>query len=118
MFENETYAVVSYEEMMEARIQAEESAKKYTQAYKNFLITCLCEAGFAKKIVRFKKLNILGVLDIESKSYWRPYEIKFFPLKKSGGVSAKSKFYGLIRDESLVEDLTEKFELAGDENAS
>lgn len=118
MFENETYSVVSYEEMKEARRQAEESSKKYKQAYKNFLITCLCEAGFAKKIVRHKKLNITGVLEITDKTYWRPYEVKFFPVKKDGGISAKSKYYGLVNDESYVKDLTEIFELVGDENAS
>lgn len=118
MFENETYAVVSYEEMKEASRQAEESAKKYKQAYKNFLITCLCEAGFAKKIVRHKKTGCEGVLEIEEKSYWRPYEIKFFPVKKDGGISLKSKFYGLTNDNSLVHDLTEMFELVGDKNES
>ena len=118
MFENETYSVVSYEEMMEARKQSEESAKKYKQAYKNFLITCLCEAGFAKKIVRHKKYGWEGILEITEKTYWRPYEIKFFPLKKNGGISAKSKFYGLVNDETFVRDLTDIFELVEGNNAS
>lgn len=118
MFENETYSVVSYEEMKEANKEAEESAKKYRQAYKNFLITCLCESGFAKKLVRHKKLNIVGILDITEKTYWRPYEIKFFPVKKNGGISAKPKYYGLVHDERFVQDLTEIFELVGDDYAS
>lgn len=112
------YTPTTYNEMMEANKEAEESVKKYKQAYKNFLITCLCEAGFAKKIVRHKRLGCEGTLEIEEKSYFRPYEIKFFPLRKDQGVSLKSKFYGLTNDKTLVQELTEMFELVEDTNAS
>ena len=113
----ETYAVTSYDEMFEAKRQAEESVRKYKQAYKNFLITCLCKAGFAKKRVRFKKLNLEGVLQVEEKSYFSPYEIKFYPVKKDGGLSQKSRYHGNYHDEGLVAELTENFEVVGDENA-
>ena len=114
----ETYAVVSYEEMRDAKIEAEQSAKKYKQAYKNFLITCLCEVGFAKKRVRHKRSGCEGILTVEEKSYFAPYEIKFYPVKKDGGISLKPKYHGYYHDNSLVEELKENFELVGDENAS
>ena len=112
------YTPTTYEEMVEVMQEAEESEKKYKQAYKNFLITCLCEAGFAKKIVRHKKSGCEGILEIKDRSYYRPYEIKFFPVKKNGGISLKSKFYGLTRDNRLVQDLTDLFELVEDTDAS
>lgn len=118
MFENETYAVTSYEEVLEARKEVETYSKKYRQAYKNFLITCLCKAGFAKKRVRHKKLNIIGVLEVGEKSYWSPYEIKFFPVRKDGGISLKAKYYGYTHEDRMVEDLTEIFEIVGDDSAS
>lgn len=112
------YTPITYEEMVKVKQEAAESEKKYRQAYKNFLITCLCEAGFAKKIVRHKKSGCEGILEIEERSYHRPYEIKFFPVKKNGGISLKAKFCGLTSDNRLVQDLTDLFELVEGTNAS
>ena len=114
MLENETYEVVSFEEMRESQIAVEQANNEYKRLYKNFLITCLCKSGFAKKKVRHKKTGIVGVLVVESRTYYRPYEIKFYPIRKDGMVSLKAKYHGCYSDKTLVEELKWNFELVGE----
>lgn len=118
MFENESYTVTSYEDMKEVKEQYNEALSRYKQSYKNFLITCLCEVGFAKKKVREKRTGSVGFLEVREKSYFTPYEIKFYPLKKNGETSLNSKYFGYLQNERLAQDLTDLFELVGDENES
>ena len=115
--ETETYTVTSYEEMMEARNEAEESAKKYKQAYKNYLITCLCKAGFADKKVKRKRTGVIGFLKVAECSFFHAHEIKFYPLTKDGNISKVAKYHGYYHEDRLVEELVANFELVGDENA-
>ena len=120
------YSVVSYREMMETRERTNRALQENNRKYKNFLITCLCEAGFENsKKVRIKTTGAVGVLEVEDKQYLyggfpRPYEIKFYPETKSGEISKKSRYIPLsqYREEDLVKQLTNLFELVGDENAS
>ena len=116
------YTPTTYEDMMELRKQSEESKRKFKQSYKDFLITCLCKAGFAKKIVRIKGTDTTGVLEVEENSYstLRPFEIKFYHTTKSGRLSKIPKYVPSFRsfpDENRVQNLLDAFELAGDENA-
>lgn len=122
-----TYPVVTLEEVQEARQKRDNSIDDFRNKYYGYLMTCLCEAGFvdSHKVhkVRAKSCGTIGILRIESEQYSNlyPYGIKFYPIKKDGKVSLKSKyitqFYGW-RIENLLEDLLEAFELVGDDNAS
>ena len=118
--DTETYAVVSLEEMKEARVKASESNEEYSNKYKNFLITCLCEAGLANKIVRIKSSERnTGVLKVEESRHNpnRPYEIKYHPVNKDGSVSKHSRYVhgcNLVRESTLISELKNAFEVVGD----
>lgn len=121
--ETETYAVTSYEEMEEARLRANGAIIEFRLRHKNFLITCLCEVGFANKTVRVKKTGDTGVLTVEEKGYtsFYPYEIKFYPFKKNGDISLKSRYlsqFNQMHGDTMIQELLNCFELVGDENAS
>ena len=124
--DSETYAVVSYEEMMESRQRADNFTKEANKKYENFLITCLCEVGFANKTVREKRTGNLGVLEVVNKGYLygifpRPCEIKFYPITKRGIPSVKSQYvsgFSSYREDIMVQQLLNCFELVGDENES
>lgn len=114
----ETYAVVSYEEMMASKQNLRVVEENFRTTYKNFLVTCLCEMGFWNKRVRFKKTGVEGLLLINERTYYKPYEIKFYPFIKNGNISKSPRYFLYCSDESIIKDLTEAFELVGDENAS
>ena len=123
MFTNETYAVTSYEEMIEAKQKAEEAKKQYYWRHKDYLITCLCNVGFAKSKVRVKKTDDIGVLVVEEKHFMsiQPYEIKFYPFKKNGDLSLKSKYvanFNQFFDRDITQELLNCFEKVEDSNES
>lgn len=118
----ETYAVTTFEEVEEAKIKRENSVKDFRSKYENYLMTCLCNAGLAHNKVRVKKNGDIGVLRVEENrgSISYPYEIKFYPLKKDGEVSLKSRYVSEFwgwKIKSLVEELQKTFEPVGDDNA-
>lgn len=121
--ETETYAVVSYEELEEAKRNHIEARKEFFQKHENFLITCLCNAGFANKKVRVKQTGVVGVLRVENSSfgsYSYPYEIKFYPLKKNGETRMYSMCvaqFNPFREQEIHQQLLNAFELVGDESA-
>ena len=119
--EDEIYAVTSYEDLEIAKTAKEAADKYFHNTYKNYLITCLCNAGLAKKKVRVIKTGDVGVLEIEKGSYYNDvYEIKFYPIRKDGGVSLKSKYVNGLstwKVENYPTLLPTLFEIVGDENA-
>lgn len=122
--ETETYAIVSYEEVAEAQHKAEEAKKEFLWKHKNFLITCLCKVGFADKRVRVKKTGDMGVLRVEeynSLSFLHPYELRFYPIKKNGEISLKSRYvngFFSFREKDTIQQLLDIFELVEDTNES
>ena len=119
----ETYAVTTIEEVEEARQKKINAEKDFHIKYKNYLWTCLCDVDMANTKVRLKNTDIVGVLRVEKDvgSLTYPYDIKFFPLKKNGEVSLKSKYVPrlfIIQDRYKREVLRELFEIVGDTNAS
>ena len=119
----ETYAVTSYEEMIEAKQKAEEAKKQFHWRHKDYLITCLCNVGFAKSKVRVKKTGDIGVLVVEEKGYLstHPYEIKFYPFTKSGDLSKKSRYvaqFNQMHEKDIIRELQNCFEKVEDSNAS
>lgn len=119
----ETYAVTTLEEVLEAKLNRENAIKDYRIKVKNYLITCLCDTKFSNVRVRVKKTGDVGELRVvenrDSPIY--PYEVKFFPVKKDGNISLKSKYipnlYGwhLTKTDKMLQDI---FEIVGDTNAS
>lgn len=122
MFE-ETYRLVTYDEVEEAKKRKEEAVRNYTSKHKDYLFTCLCNAGFLGVRVRAKETKVVGVLRVAENhgSLLYPYEIKFYPVKKDGNISLNSrgvpKFWGW-QLKTMPEMLRELFEIAGDDNAS
>ena len=119
----ETYAKTTVEEVLRARVERDEAKKRYNNKYKDYLITCLCNVGFANKDVIAVPLHSKGVLRVEECSYstLHPYKINFYPYKKDGGISAKSKgvpHFWVSDLSDLCNVLKHSFQLAGDENAS
>ena len=119
----ETYAVTSYEEMVEARQKAEEAKKQFHWRHKDYLITCLCEVGFAKSAVRVKHTGDTGVLVVEEKGFLstQPYEIKFYPFKKNGDLSLKPRYVGRFNqfhEKDMIQELLNCFEKVEESNAS
>lgn len=125
MFENETYTVTSLEEIVEAHDNLKKANKDYKNKLKDYLLTCLCDAGIAKVKVRAKKENVVGYVEVIENSYslLYPYKLAFFPIKKNGEKSLKHKYVtGLVcllsEHENLTEKLISLFEVVGDNNAS
>ena len=122
MFE-ETYRLVTYDEVEEAKKRKEEAVRSYTSKHKDYLFTCLRNAGFLGVRVRAKETKVVGVLRVAENhgSLLYPYEIKFYPVKKDGNISLNSrgvpKFWGW-QLKTMPEMLIELFEIAGDDNAS
>lgn len=121
----ETYAVTTLEEVLEAKLNRENAIKDYRIKVKNYLITCLCDTKFSNVRVRVKKTGDVGELRVVenygSALTLYPYELKFFPVKKDGNISLKSKnvpnLYGwhLTKTDKMLQDI---FEIVGDTNAS
>lgn len=82
---------MTFNDVKEAKQKYEDSKKEYHIAVYDFLTQCLVDAGMSNKTVRVKKDGKKGVLRVEEGSYGRPFEIKFYPLKKDGGVSQMSR---------------------------
>ena len=119
----ETYAVISYEEVIEAKEKKEEAFKDFIFKYKNYLITCLCNTGLINVIVCVKQTGDRGVLRVEenSGSINQPYKIKFYPCKKNGEISLKSKYVASFFDwrmKELLSNLQAVFESTGESSAS
>lgn len=117
------YTPTTYEEVKEAKQKAEEAVKDSNRKYKDYLITCLCTTGLVNVIVRVKESDTRGILIVEenNSSALYPYEVKFYPIRKDGGVSLKSKyvagFWGwIIKD--LLKMLTDTFESTGEKYES
>ena len=122
MFED-TYRLVTYDEVEEAKKRKEEAVRDYNSKHKDYLFTCLRNAGFIGVRVRVKETKVVGVLRVEENhgSLLYPYEIKFYPVKKDGNISLNSrsvpKFWGWHL-KTMAESLRDLFEIAGDDNAS
>ena len=119
MFENKTYVITSAEEVEEARANKDKAVSEFRNKYRNYLLTCLCDSGFANVKVRAKKENIIGFIEVDSNSgsSYCPYKLHFYPIKKNGEKSLKHTYIvGLLT--SYGEDLTGKllslFEIVGD----
>ena len=111
--------VTTYEEMDKSRTTYQESYRQYKKSYFNFLNTVLEETGFRDKLVQLKDTNIRGQFRVDDNPYTsQPYEIKFFPCRKSDGqISLKSKYLNNIRpwdEKTLVEQLKNIAEVVGD----
>lgn len=123
--ETKTYTVVSEQELREAKDKMDVGLRNFNNLYEGYLTTCICNAGFADKLVRNKKTGAVGKLSIEYKGfshleYPYPSEIKFYPLKKNGEASRKAQYVYLSPYStrcSLTEQLLKNFEIAGDSNA-
>ena len=118
----ETYAVTSYKEVLEAKKKKDKANFDFLWKYKNYLITCLCNAGLVKVIVRNKNTNDKGVPRVEENkgSLLYPYEIKFYPIRKDGGVSLKAKYipnFWQYKTAEIFTSLQNSFESTGDNYA-
>ena len=121
--ETETYAVVSFEELKLAHDMRDKCILDFNCKYRNYLLTCLCNAGFSNVKVRAKKENITGFIEVtlNNGSSYYPYKLRFYPVKKNGEKSLKHTYIaGLLPfyGEDLTEKLLSLFELAGEDNAS
>ena len=111
--------VTTYEEMDKSRATYQKAYREYKKTYFNFLSTVLEEAGFLNKLVELKDSDIRGQFKVDDNPYTtQPYEIKFFPCRKSDGqISLKSKYIGKIRpwqENTLVQQLKDVAEVVGD----
>ena len=90
----ETYTVVSFEELEQAKKDRDMVIAEYGLKHKNYLLTCLSESGLDNARVRVKKTGVNGRLIVKENhgSLLYPYEIKFYPIKKDGSVSLIPKF--------------------------
>lgn len=111
--------VTTYEEMESSRKGYNEALSSFGKTYFNFLNTILEEVGFRNKLVKLKDSNMEGQFKVDSSPYTRqPWEIKFYPCRKSdGAISMKSKYLGKFRswdEKTLAEQLREIAEVVGD----
>ena len=109
---------VTYEEMNQARRDFEDARKEFNLKYLDFLKGCIENAGFTNKLVQLKDSTIRGVFRVDSySSTYQPWEIKFYPLTKSGEVSMKSKFlhnFYSWKEDELTEQMLKIADVVGE----
>lgn len=109
---------VTYKEMNQARDEFSTARQEFNRKYYDFLKTALEEAGFLNKLVRIKDKDLTGQFKIsDSPSSRQPWEIKFYPLTKSGEVSMKSKYlnnFNSWKENELVEQMLKIAEVVGE----
>lgn len=113
--------VTTFEELEKYEQEREEAIVDYHFKYIDYLRSCLRITGLTSK-VRVKETKDVGVLRIEENrgSIAFPFEIKFYPIKKNGEVSLKSRYVNKFlswRIKELVSELQKAFEPVGDNNA-
>lgn len=91
--------LTTYEDVLRAQVERDEALKRYSDKCEKYLISCLRNAGLDNVLVISKSTKCVGVLRVEKcSSSVYPYEVKFYPITKSGNISMKSKgvprFYG------------------------
>ena len=111
--------VTTYEEMKASRESYNEALISFGRTYHDFLSTILEEVGFRNKLVQLKDSKIKGQFKTASTPYTRqPWEIKFYPCKKSdGSISLNSKYLNNFRswdEQTLAEQLRDLAEVVGD----
>lgn len=105
------------EDIKALKEQFRTTQEHFYRLYRLALEEALKEAGLYEVDVKNKSLNLKGRLKIERSSYGfsGPFsqEIKFYPYKKNGILSAKSRgaFY-CFDDEKIVSKLKESYEVA------
>lgn len=96
---------MTFNDVKEAKQKYEDSKKEYHVAVYDFLAQCLVDAGMSNKTVRVKKDGKKGVLRVESTDGWfSPFSIKFYPLKKDGGISQMSRGVSDLYSSSVLSD--------------
>ena len=118
---SEPIPVTTFEEVQASRVAKQEAEVSFFKTYLNYLNSALSEVGFRNKLVRLKAGGHKGLEGqfrvIESGFPFHPYEVKFYPRRKSdGGISEKSKWIGLYSwdEEHLAENLKSIAEVVGD----
>ena len=105
--------LVTYEDMKKAREDFTYARCEFKSKYYNFLLTILQESGFYKKLVKIKNRDLIGEFHLGETPYERmPWEIKFYPVTKSGSISMKCKYVSLnsFDESTLLENLKEVVE--------
>lgn len=114
-----TTTPTTYEDMNASRSSYQEARITYQRTYFNFLSTILEELGFRNKLVQLKESGLRGQFQVSETPYLtQPWEIKFYPCKKSDGdISMKSKYLVKFRpwdEKTLLEQLKGLAEVVGD----
>ena len=110
---------MTFNDVKEAEQKYKDAKREYSLSVYDFLAQCLVDAGMSNKTVRVKKDGKIGVLRVEESSYGCPFEIKFYPLKKDGGVSQMSRgvydlYISHLFSEKAVAHLKAVFEVVED----
>ena len=80
-----------YEDLVKALENRQRANREFQSIYISYLNGVLIQLGFKDQVVREICSGSLGVLKIEaSYSPLHPYEIKFFPLRRDGEISARN----------------------------
>lgn len=115
---SEPIPVTTFEEVQASRLVKQEAEFAFKRTCFNYFNSALAEVGFRNKLVRLKKDGKEGQFKVdESGNPLYPYEIKFFPRRKTdGGISEKSRWVGLFTwdEEHLAEKLKDFAEVVGD----
>lgn len=114
------FELTSYEEVEKARQGKVKACKNYASKVKDYLLTCLHNAGIKHNtIVRYKVTGGKGVLRVVEAGFITSeytHEIKFYPFTKSGNISSKSSYIYDIKYNygSISKALSDNFEVVGE----